>query len=110
MAWFYLLVAGIMEWGWPIGLKFAWTEKGIRIGPAILAGVCMLLSGAFLFLAQRTIPVGTAYAMWTGIGAVGTFVLGVLLLDEPAQLNRFIFVGIIVVGLVGLKLSSSQQG
>ena len=109
MAWFYLLAVGIMEWGWPIGLKFAWTEKGIHIGPTILAGACMLLSGVFLFLAQRTIPVGTAYAIWTGIGAVGAFVLGILVLDEPARLDRFIFVGIIIVGLVGLKLSSGHQ-
>jgi quaternary ammonium compound-resistance protein SugE len=69
----------------------------------------MLLSGVFLFLAQRTIPVGTAYAIWTGIGAVGAFVLGILFLDEPARLDRFIFVGIIIVGLVGLKLSSGHQ-
>jgi quaternary ammonium compound-resistance protein SugE len=108
MAWVYLVVAGIMEWGWPMGLKFAWTGERVRLGPAVLAVVSILASGVFLFLAQRTIPVGTAYAVWTGIGAVGTFVLGIVLLGEPATLPRFVFVGFIVAGIVGLKLASAH--
>ncbi|HET6350291.1 MAG TPA: multidrug efflux SMR transporter [Candidatus Krumholzibacteria bacterium] len=105
MPWIYLLIAGVMEWGWPIGLKFAAMPQH-RVWAIAMAVVSIVLSGVFLFLAQRTIPIGTAYAVWTGIGAVGTFVLGILLLHEPAALARFFFVGLIVVGIAGLKLSS----
>jgi quaternary ammonium compound-resistance protein SugE len=105
-AWVYLIIAGVMEWGWPMGLKFAWRDGSFRIGPALAALVSIILSGAFLFLAQRTIPVGTAYAVWTGIGAVGTFGLGILLLGEPTGALRFLSAGLIVAGIVGLKLSS----
>ena len=106
MAWIYLLIAGIMEWGWPMGVKFGWTESGFRFWPIVLAVVCILTSGVFLLLAQKTIPVGTAYAVWTGIGAVGTFALGILLLGEPTHVARFVFVGFIVLGIVGLKMVS----
>jgi quaternary ammonium compound-resistance protein SugE len=106
MAWVYLIIAGIMEWGWPIGLKFAWQADGLRFWPAVGAIISILASGYFLLLAQRTIPVGTAYAVWTGIGAVGTFILGILLLGEPAKALRFVSVGLIVAGIIGLKLSS----
>lgn len=102
MPWGYLFVAGVMEWGWPIGLKFA-SQPQHRSWAIPLATVSIVLSGWFLLLAQRTIPIGTAYAVWTGIGAVGTFVLGIVFLGEPAQLARFFFVGLIVVGIVGLK-------
>jgi quaternary ammonium compound-resistance protein SugE len=108
MAWVYLVIAGIMEWGWPVGLKYAWTAEGFRFWPAVGAGLAMLLSGVFLLLAQRTIPMGTAYAVWTGIGAVGTFVLGILLFKEPAETTRFVCVGLIVLGIVGLKLASPK--
>ncbi len=107
MPWIYLLIAGIMEWGWPMGLKFAWTDKGISYVPAIFALVSILASGFFLFMAQRDIPVGTAYAVWTGIGAVGTFVLGIIILGEPTQALRFVFLGFIIFGIVGLKLVSN---
>ena len=107
MAWIYLLIAGVMEWGWPMGLKFAVNEKGIQYIPAVLAVVSILASGFFLFLAQREIPVGTAYAVWTGIGAVGTFVLGILILGEPAFFLRFLFLGFIITGIIGLKLVSA---
>jgi len=108
MAWVYLVVAGVFEWGWPIGLKFGWTDQGLRVLPLTGAIVAMGFSGAFLLLAQRTIPIGTAYAVWTGIGAVGTFLLGILLLGESAQLARFLCVGLIVAGIVGLKLVSQH--
>ena len=108
MPWVYLTIAGIMEWGWPMGLKFGITDDGIHCGPLCVAVVSILASGFFLLLAQRVIPVGTAYAVWTGIGAVGTFFLGILLLGEPANIARFIFVGFIVVGIIGLKLASSH--
>jgi quaternary ammonium compound-resistance protein SugE len=102
MPWVYLFFAGVMEWGWPIGLKFA-SQPQHRQWAIPLAIVSIVLSGWLLLLAQRTIPIGTAYAVWTGIGAVGTFVLGIWVLGEPAQLARFFFVGLIVVGIVGLK-------
>ncbi len=108
MAWVYLVVAGIFEWGWPVGLKYGMTEAGPRwcwIGFAVL---CMVASGVLLLLAQRTIPMGTAYAVWTGIGAVGTFLLGIWLFSEPATLPRYFFVGLIMVGILGLKLASSH--
>jgi quaternary ammonium compound-resistance protein SugE len=108
MAWVYLILAGIMEWGWPMGLKFAWRNEQFYFWPAAGAILCMALSGMFLFLAQRTIPMGTAYAVWTGIGAVGTFVLGILLLGEPAQVLRFVCAGLIVIGIIGLKLASGE--
>lgn len=105
MPWAYLFVAGVMEWGWPIGLKFA-SQAQHRAWAIPLAIVSIVLSGWFLLLAQRTIPIGTAYAVWTGIGAVGTFVLGIVFLGEPAQLARFFFVGLIIVGIMGLKWAS----
>jgi quaternary ammonium compound-resistance protein SugE len=106
MAWLYLIVAGVFEWGWPIGLKFAWTSEGIHLLPLTLATTSMIASGGLLLVAQQTIPVGTAYAVWTGIGAVGTFVLGILFLGESPALARFICVGLIVAGIVGLKFVS----
>ena len=108
MAWTYLIIAGIMEWGWPMGLKFAWKDDKFYIWPAIGALVSMALSGVFLFLAQRTIPMGTAYAVWTGIGAVGTLVLGIVLLGEPSDAVRLVCVGLIVAGIVGLKVLAPE--
>jgi quaternary ammonium compound-resistance protein SugE len=106
MAWLYLIVAGIFEWGWPLGLKLGWGVRGPNTGWILFSVVSMAASGIFLFLAQRTIPMGTAYAVWTGIGAVGTFILGILVFAEAASLTRFFFVGMIVAGILGLKLSS----
>ena len=106
MPWTQLVIAGIFEWGWPIGLKLGLANTGLRWRWIAFAVVCMACSGALLLLAQRDIPMGTAYAVWTGIGAVGTLFLGVLLFGEPATLSRFFFVGLIVVGILGLKLSA----
>ena len=106
MAWVFLLIAGILEWGWPVGLKYAWTDEGFSLFPALAALFFIVASGVFLFLAQREIPMGTAYAVWVGIGAVGTFILGIILFSEPAALLRFVFLGFIVVGIAGLKLTS----
>jgi quaternary ammonium compound-resistance protein SugE len=105
VAWFYLVIAGVMEWGWPLGLKFA-ADPARRLWAIALALVSIVLSGVFLFIAQKTLPIGTAYAVWTGIGAIGTFVLGILFLGEPAQLARFLFVGLILVGIIGPKIAS----
>lgn len=106
MAWIYLIIAGIFEWGWPVGLKFGLAETGLRWNWILFAAVCMTASGILLLMAQKTLPIGTAYAVWTGIGAAGTFALGILLFDEPATFSRFFFVGMIIVGIVGLKLAS----
>ena len=107
MAWVYLVIAGLFEWGWPVGLKLGLSDTGLRWGWIAFAGNCMVLSGGLLLVAQKTIPMGTAYAVWTGIGAVGAFVLGLLLFDEPATLARFFFVGLILIGIVGLKMASA---
>ena len=106
MPWLYLVAAGMCEWGWPIGLKLGLADTGLRWGWIGFASACMAASGALLLLAQQSIALGTAYAVWTGIGAVGTFVLGILVFDEPATLARIFFVGLIVVGILGLKLAS----
>jgi len=106
MAWVILLFAGLMEIGWPLGLKYGWREGGIRTWPLVFAVVSMLISGALLFLAQRTIPMGTAYVVWTGIGSVGAFVAGVLLFGEAATAARMTCVALIIAGIVGLKIFS----
>ena len=106
VAWAYLIVAGIFEWGWPVGLKLGWSAAGAHWGWIGFAVACMAASGVLLLVAQRRIPMGTAYAVWTGIGAVGTFFLGIALFGEAATLPRFVFVGLIVAGIVGLKIAS----
>lgn len=106
MTWIYLVVAGFFEWGWPVGLKLGLTDSGLRWGWIAFSIACMTASGSFLLVAQRSIPMGTAYAVWTGIGAVGAFALGLAFFGEAATLARFFFVGLIVIGIVGLKLSS----
>lgn len=108
MAWTFLIIAGIFEWGWPVGLKLGLTDAGMRWGWIGFSVLCMVCSGGLLLVAQKTIPMGTAYAVWTGIGAVGAFVLGLLLFSEPATLGRFFFVGLIIVGIIGLKLVSAH--
>lgn len=105
MAWIYLVLAGVCEIGWPIGLKLGWTETGARplwIGFAI---VCMTVSGALLLLAQRAIPMGTAYAVWTGIGAVGTFAVGIAMFGDAATIMRIFSAGMIIAGVIGLKFA-----
>ena len=102
MAWFTLSVAGLMEIGWAIGLKY--TEGFTRLIPSVLTLACMAASMALLGLALKTLPIGTAYAVWTGIGAVGTAALGIWLFGEPATVMRLACIGLIVSGIVGLKL------
>ena len=101
MAWFILLVAGIMEIGWAIGLKY--TDGFTKLVPTILTVACMIGSIVLLGLALKTLPVGTAYAVWTGIGTVGVAILGILLLGEPASAMRLVCIGLIVSGIAGLK-------
>jgi quaternary ammonium compound-resistance protein SugE len=105
MAWIFLLLAGLCEIGWPVGLKLGWTEQGLRPLWVLFAVVCILASGALLLLAQREVPMGTAYAVWTGIGAVGAFLVGVWAFGDPGTILRFASVGLIVLGIIGLKLA-----
>ncbi|WP_428665877.1 DMT family transporter [Reyranella sp.] len=105
MAWLYLVVAGLFEIGWPLGLKKGWGPDGVQAGWLIFAFVAMMISGALLMMAQRAIPMGTAYAVWTGIGAVGAFATGVLLFGDSASVMRIISIALIVAGIVGLKLA-----
>jgi quaternary ammonium compound-resistance protein SugE len=102
MAWAILFVAGLMEIGWAIGLKY--TEGFSRLLPSVLTLACMAASVILLGLAVRTLPIGTAYAVWTGIGAVGTAVLGIILFGDPATALRLACIGLIVAGIAGLKL------
>ena len=104
-AWIELLVAGLCEIGWPIGLKLAQTPGRLVLG-IVVAVVCMGASGFFLFLAQRVIPMGTAYAVWTGIGAAGAFAVGARAYGDPVSLARLAGVGLIVGGVAVLKLAS----
>jgi quaternary ammonium compound-resistance protein SugE len=105
MAWVYLVLAGICEIGWPVGLKLGWTEAGARPLWIVFAAVSMTASGALLLMAQRFIPMGTAYAVWTGIGAVGAFTVGVMAFGDSASAMRLVSIGLIVAGIVGLKLA-----
>jgi quaternary ammonium compound-resistance protein SugE len=102
MAWFYLFLAGLFEVGWAIGLKY--SAGFTRLVPTMLTLAAMALSLGLLGLALRTLPIGTAYAVWTGIGAVGTAALGIYLFAEPATAARIACIGLIVAGIVGLKV------
>jgi len=102
MAWIYLFVAGLFEVAWAIGLKY--TEGFSRLVPSLWTVLSMLLSLGFLALALKTLPVGTAYAVWTGIGAIGTVLLGIYLFEEPATALRLSCIALILAGIVGLKL------
>ena len=106
MAWIYLLLAGLFEIGFAIGLKY--TEGFTRLWPSVATALAAATSLWLLTQALRTIPVGTAYAMWTGIGAVGVAVLGIVLFAESASPARLACIGIIVAGIVGLKLTSGS--
>ena len=104
MSWLYLVTAGLFEIGWPIGIKMS-LNPGSRMVGVFIAALCIGLSGFFMWLAQREIPMGTAYAVWTGIGAAGTFLVGVMVYGDPASLGRYLGVLLIVSGVAVLKLS-----
>ncbi|HKL07996.1 MAG TPA: multidrug efflux SMR transporter [Bacteroidales bacterium] len=104
MAWIYLLIAGIFEIGWAIGMKY--THGFTRFWPVVFTLVSMFLSVYLLSLATRTIPLGTAYAVWTGIGIVGTSILGIIIFNEPVEVLRLVFIAMILVAIVGLKIIS----
>jgi len=104
MAWIVLFIAGLFETCWAIGLKY--TDGFTRLWPSVGTVVAMIVSVVLLGWSMRTLPVGTAYAVWTGIGAVGTVLLGLVLFDEPATAARLGCVALIVAGIVGLKLTA----
>ena len=104
MDWIILIVAGVFETGWAIGLKY--TDGFTRPWPTVWTVFAMIVSLWLLGIAVKTLPVGTAYSVWVGVGAVGTVVLGIVLLDEPANAARLISVGLIIAGIIGLKLAS----
>ena len=106
MAWLYLFVASLFEMAWAIGLKY--TEGFSRLVPSVLTVAAMIFSLALLGLALKTLPVGTAYAVWTGIGAAGAAILGMILLGESANLARLLCIGLIITGVIGLKLATPQ--
>lgn len=106
MAWVYLVLAGILEIGWAIGLKH--VDGFTRLWPGVATVAAMVASMILLALAARTLPIGTAYAVWTGIGAAGVAILGMVWLGESRDLIRLLCIGLIVTGTVGLKLASSE--
>jgi quaternary ammonium compound-resistance protein SugE len=104
VSWLYLFLAGLFEVAWAIGLKY--TEGFTRPLPTVFTIICILISLGLLGLALKSLPVGTAYAVWTGIGTVGTAILGIVLLGEAATVIRLACIGLILAGIIGLKLSS----
>lgn len=104
MNWLILILAGLLEIGWAIGLKY--SEGFTKLWPSVWTSIAMILSMFLLAIAMRTLPVGTAYAIWVGIGAVGTVILGIVLFKESADFWRLASVALIVVGIIGLKLAT----
>ena len=104
MAWIVLFVAGLAEIGWAVGLKY--TEGFSRLWPTVGTAISLVASMGLLAYALRTLPLGTAYAVWTGIGTIGTAVLGMILFHEPATAIRLVCIGLIVCGIAGLKFAS----
>ena len=104
MAWIYLFIAGFLEIGWAVGLKY--TYGFTKLWPTVGTVLAMILSISFLGLALKSLPIGTAYAIWTGIGAAGTVVLGIILFAEPATALRLGCVALILTGIIGLKLAT----
>ena len=106
MAWFILFIAGIFETAWAIGMKY--SEGFTKFWPSVFTVVCILISMGLLAYSLKWLPVGTAYAVWTGIGAVGTAILGIILFGESKEFMRIFFMFLIIVGLVGLKIYSTN--
>ena len=104
MDWIILVLAGLFETGWAIGLKY--TDGFTRLWPTVWTGIAMIISLWLLGIALKTLPVGTAYSVWVGVGAVGTVILGIALLEEPANAARLISVALIILGIIGLKFAT----
>ena len=106
MHWLLLIIAAVFEIGWPLGFKLSGTQPDRFWGWITFAIICMALSGVFLYLAQRTIPVSTAYIIWTGLGAIGTLLIGIFFFGDSASMLRMFFALLTLVGIVGLELTS----
>lgn len=104
MNWLILFLAGLFEIGWAVGLKY--SEGFTRLGPTVFTIIALVLSMVLLGVSLRALPLGTAYAVWTGIGTIGTAVLGMILFREPATVMRLVCIGLIVTGIIGLKLAT----
>jgi quaternary ammonium compound-resistance protein SugE len=107
MAWVFLIIAGVFEVVWAIGLKY--TEGFTKVLPTVITLLGMAISFYFLSMAVKTLPIGTAYAIWTGIGAAGAVILGIILFGEPKSLLRLMFVAFILIGIIGLKATSGSN-
>ena len=105
MNWIILIIAGLFETAWALGLKF--SEGFTRFWPSVFTSVAMVISVLLLGYAMKSLPVGTAYTVWVGIGAVGTVILGIVLMKDPISAARLISIGLIVAGIIGLKLASA---
>lgn len=103
MAWIYILIASVFEISWAVGLKY--SQGFTKLAPTIFTVITMILSYVFLAMGSKTLPIGTAYAVWTGIGAVGTAIYGIMFFDESKDLLRIFFIFLIVVGIIGLRLT-----
>ena len=104
MSWVILVIAGVFEIGWAVGLKY--TEGFTRLWPSVITIAAMILSVVLLSIAMKTLPMGTAYAVWVGVGAIGTAVVGIVVLGEPASAARLVSLTLILAGIVGLKLAT----
>ena len=104
MSWIYLIIAGLFEIGWPLGFKLASTYTKYNILFFGVSVISMALSCVLLYLAQKTIPIGTAYVIWTGIGAVGTLLIGIFFFGDSVNFWRIFFIAIIIAGIIGLKI------
>ncbi len=105
MAWFFLIIAGIFEMLWALGLKY--SNGFTKLYPSLFTIITMIISFYFLSLALKTLPIGTAYAVWVGIGSVGIVIAGIILFNEPINLIRFISISLIILGIIGLKLTTN---
>lgn len=105
MAWIYLIIAGVFEVIWAMALKY--SEGFTKLYPSLVTIVGMVISFYFLSLATKVLPIGTAYAIWTGIGALGAVLLGIVLFNEPINMQRMIFVCLLLIGIIGLKVTSA---
>lgn len=106
MAWLYLIIASIFEVGWPLGFKLADIHRERFVWFIAMSVMSMALSGLFLYLAQRTIPISTAYIVWTGIGAVCTFIIGLMFFGDSASVLRMVFALLILIGVVGMEMTT----
>ncbi|MDT3693705.1 MAG: multidrug efflux SMR transporter [Mucispirillum sp.] len=104
MSWVYLIIAGIFEVGWPLGFKLASTYTKYSVVFIGVSVISMTLSGVFLYIAQKTIPIGTAYVIWTGVGAVGTLLIGIFFFGDSANFWRLFFITMIIIGVIGTKI------